>query len=379
MSVNVLRNTRLQVPAKGKARTDRRATRLRVESLESRDVPAPLLALDFNSNSSPTAGGYTGVKPVPYTATNHLGWEDLTGITGMDRQSSNALTRDIHAGTSGTFLADVPNGTYNVVVGLGDKSAARDKVSVWAEGQSLAANVTTQTGKFLEVRGRVTVSDGQFSLRLVDGGGASTKFALNYLKVTPDDPNTPSLWAADAKPGGNSSASQSKELGVRFRAAADGFITGIRYYKASGSSGTHTGSLWSASGVRLATATFTAETASGWQEVLFSTPVAIHAGTTYVASYLAPRGAYAVDPDYFTVSGVTNGPLTVLPTAQGGGGVSGPGGAVPTNTVGNANYWVDVLYERVPVAPFVTATHPREQRHQRGDLGRRSPSRSARP
>ena len=39
-------------------------------------------------------------------------------------------------------------------------------------------------------------------------------------------------------------------------------------------------------GVSLATATFTNETASGWQEVLFSTPVAITAGVTYVASYI---------------------------------------------------------------------------------------------
>ena len=53
------------------------------------------------------------------------------------------------------------------------------------------------------------------------------------------------------------------------------------------------GHLWDASGNLLATATFTGETASGWQEVDFTNPVAITANTTYVASYFAPAGGYA--------------------------------------------------------------------------------------
>ena len=39
--------------------------------------------------------------------------------------------------------------------------------------------------------------------------------------------------------------------------------------------------LWSATGTLLATATFTNETASGWQQANFSNPVPITAGTTY--------------------------------------------------------------------------------------------------
>ena len=47
------------------------------------------------------------------------------------------------------------------------------------------------------------------------------------------------------------------------------------------------------SGQLLATATFTGETASGWQQVNFATPVAINPNTTYVASYFAPKGHYS--------------------------------------------------------------------------------------
>ena len=49
----------------------------------------------------------------------------------------------------------------------------------------------------------------------------------------------------------------------------------------------------------LAQATFTNESATGWETVLFATPVAINAGTTYVASYHSDAGHYAIDHGYF--------------------------------------------------------------------------------
>ena len=76
-------------------------------------------------------------------------------------------------------------------------------------------------------------------------------------------------------------------------------ITGIRFYKGSANTGTHVGDLWSSSGTLLATATFTNETASGWQQVNFSSPVSITAGTTYIASYHTNTGHYADTPYYF--------------------------------------------------------------------------------
>ena len=50
----------------------------------------------------------------------------------------------------------------------------------------------------------------------------------------------------------------------------------------------------------LATATFTNETASGWQQVNFSTPITIAAGTTYVASYHTNVGRYAATTGFFS-------------------------------------------------------------------------------
>src|SRR5262249_42301528 len=80
------------------------------------------------------------------------------------------------------------------------------------------------------------------------------------------------------------------ELGMKFKADNSGWITGVRFYKADANTGTHIGKLWAADGTRLATATFANETANGWQTVTFASPVAVTAGTTYVASYHTDSG-----------------------------------------------------------------------------------------
>ena len=83
-------------------------------------------------------------------------------------------------------------------------------------------------------------------------------------------------------------------LGVQFQAASSGYITGVRFYKEADDTGTHIGSLWTSTGTLLASRARSAnETASGWQELDFSAPVAVTAGTTYVASYFTSTGHYA--------------------------------------------------------------------------------------
>ena len=122
---------------------------------------------------------------------------------------------------------------------------------------------------------------------------------------------------------------------MKFKADVSGTITGIRFYKGAGNTGTHVGNLWSASGTQLASATFTNETASGWQQVNFTTPVSITAGTVYVASYFAPVGHYAADGGYFATAGVDNVPLHALQDGvSGGNGVYayGSAAAFPSNT-----------------------------------------------
>jgi hypothetical protein len=157
-----------------------------------------------------------------------------------------------------------------------------------------------------------------------------------------------SIWNQFTVPGTASHTDTgSVSLGVKFRSSSAGQITGIRFYKGPANTGTHTAHLWSASGTPLASATFVNETASGWQTVLFSSPIPISANTTYVASYFAPQGGYARDAAYFAGTGVTNGALTAPGTAAVGGNgvyVYGSTALFPTNTYDATNYWVDVLF-----------------------------------
>ncbi|MEU7861916.1 DUF4082 domain-containing protein [Nonomuraea sp. NPDC049141] len=155
------------------------------------------------------------------------------------------------------------------------------------------------------------------------------------------------LWTPETVPATAANTdNKAVELGVKFRATSQGFIRGIRFYKGTTNTGTHTGSLWSSTGQQLATATFTNETASGWQQVEFSTPVAVIPGTTYVASYYAPTGHYAVNRNYF-LAAYTNGPLTALASgASGGNGVYtySATSTFPTSSISATNYWVDVVF-----------------------------------
>ena len=137
------------------------------------------------------------------------------------------------------------------------------------------------------------------------------------------------------------------ELGVKFRSTVAGRVTGVRFYKSTTNTGTHVGSLWSSTGTLLGRVTFTNETASGWQQADFATPVAIAANTTYVISYHLTVGHYADDQNYFATAR-TNGPLTALANggATGVNGVYGVGAnpVFPTLGWNSSNYWVDVVF-----------------------------------
>jgi hypothetical protein len=162
-----------------------------------------------------------------------------------------------------------------------------------------------------------------------------------------------SIWGPNVAPAkADSGDSQSGIFGVKFTSDLNGTVNGIRFYKASTNTGTHIGSLWTAGGQLLASATFTSETSSGWQQVNFAQPVSISANTTYVASYFAPSGHYSESEQYLD------------PPLRGGASLSAPplhaaldtfashnglytyatSNTFPGQTFNGENYWVDVAF-----------------------------------
>jgi hypothetical protein len=147
------------------------------------------------------------------------------------------------------------------------------------------------------------------------------------------------------------------ELGVRFRSETDGYVTGIRFWKAAGNRGMHFVNLWSeapnaatapvAGGRLLASATPLAESDAGWQTASFAVPVEIQAGVEYVAAYHSATG-YADDLGYFGGRQVYDPPLRAIDSAYRYGPT-----AFPFRNALHANYWVEPVF--VPTAPFTHA------------------------
>lgn len=135
------------------------------------------------------------------------------------------------------------------------------------------------------------------------------------------------------------------ELGLKFKTSIAGKITAIRFWKARGNDGVHTGQLYTTGGSLLASKDFTNETDSGWQQVLFDAPVPIQANTTYVAAYFSSLGKYSSTKDGLK-TGLSNSPLSApADSVEGYNGLfkycSSP--VLPDTSFVSNNYWVDII------------------------------------
>ena len=202
----------------------------------------------------------------------------------------------------------------------------------------------------------VPANSGPLSIqsRAVDDSGNLEVPAPNMTLAVSPPPCPCSIWPSTAAPGNPDAGPYSPlELGVQFRADSSGYITGIRFYKSAANIGVHVGNLWSSSGALLASATFTGETTSGWQQVNFLNPVAITANTVYVASYHTNVGHFSEDQNYFATSGVDNSPLHALANSGGSNGVYafGSTSVFPTSGYNASNFWMDVVFNYNVEAP----------------------------
>jgi len=284
-----------------------------------------------------------------------MGVQPTTLMTGLTPATASA------DGTAPTSTISAP--TNDATVPVGDPATVTGTASDGGAGRVGGIEVSTDDGQtwhratgreswtytftpssagVFKIRSRATDDSANMetpgpgiSVTAGDGGGGGS---TNNCPCT--------IWPDTATPDRTDPDRSAVEVGVRFRAAADGMVTGIRFYKPVESTGTHVGSLWTNTGTRLGNVTFTNESARGWQQALFAEPIPIQAGTTYVASYFTPS-RYAVSSNYF-ISPVTSGPLTALQDGtDGGNGVyryTNTAGAFPNNTFKSENYWVDVVF-----------------------------------
>ncbi|WP_197446257.1 DUF4082 domain-containing protein [Tautonia plasticadhaerens] len=318
-------------------------------------------------------------NPVPFT-------------TGVIKGIEYGFFQAISGTISATYTADTtaptvvatspPNGAFNIIADASVTATFSEPVTAAtialtlrdAGGVAVPATVTYDAAtRTATLDPTSPLASGTTYTATLSGatdaaGNAIAPISWSFATVSaplPLPPGDHSIWGDSTAPTiVSANDAGAVELGVKFRADAAGQVTGLRFYKGPQNTGTHVGHLWTAGGTLLAQATFVGETASGWQQVSFASPVAIAAGATYVASYHAPNGRYAFDSQYFAAAGIANPPIRLLRDGEdGGNGVYryGPSGSFPNSTYQSANYWVDVVFTAAvadTTAPTVTARSP---------------------
>jgi len=291
-------------------------------------------------------GSGGGFPTNSYNATNY--WVDVVFNAIPDTTPPTVVSENPAPNSTGaannpgtvsvTFNKPVQSGTISFV--LTDPKQNVVPTTLSYNGQSFTATLTSNSALAVFTTYTATVSGATDLSGNVMTGPVTWSFTTGA--------GTYNLWNSSTTPAvASANDSGAIEVGVKFESSIAGSITGVRFYKGSANNGTHIGHLWDSAGNLLTTGTFTGETASGWQQVNFSSPVAIAANTIYIASYYAPVGSYSYTSAYFASIGQSSGPLLAPSSPSIGGNgvyVYGSGGGFPSNSYNASNYWVDVVF-----------------------------------
>ena len=301
-------------------------------------------------------------------------WVDVVfSVTppGPDTTPPTVLSTTPSSGASGVAIGSNVRATFSEALDPVTVTSANFELRDAAD-QLVTAAVTWDAATFSAVLDPTAALaySATYTATLVSGGVTDVAgnplaavYAWTFTTQAEAAPGSVSIWAGGGSPSvPDLTDGQTIEVGVKFRSSVAGYITGLRFYKGPLNVGTHLGRLWTSAGTLLATVTFSGETESGWQEASLPSPVAIAAGTTYVASYYSPTGHFSVTEGGLTEA-VTNYPLTALAAGtDGGNGVYRYGSGFPTGTYLSSNYWVDVVFNVTAppdaIPPTVLSTTP---------------------
>ena len=326
-----------------------------------------------------------------YTGTVILATSDPQGSAVPSSYTFTAADRGVHnfsvsfktAGIQSVTVSDSVAGIAATLAGISVTPAAPSGLTATAASNSqinlawtgsvgatgyIIQRSTSGSGGWTQVgttaAGTTTYSDTNLTAgttyyyRIQATGGSGSAFGNTATATTTGgtvSTTTYSAWGNGYTPSVNAYSYGSYEVGLKFSSSVSGMVTGVRFYKEPWMGGVfHVGHLWSSTGALLATAFFTGETFSGWQQVSFASPVSISANTTYTISFTTGGGYFGITTNSFGTTS-TNGPLQIPANA----GVFGYSGAFPTYSSGGLNFWADVVFapsSTASVSPKTTVT-----------------------
>ncbi len=247
-----------------------------------------------------------------------------------------AITRDVIAGIEYGFV-DAEPGSYAAVYGLPDCDPMDPVLStdktLLCPGEEAHLTITTSS------------NDGPFTVVINGITYTNVSSGIPFTSIQASSGVQEHIFNGTPAPPVDGDANE-VELGVRFTVDGAGVIEGIRFMPGGAVvPAGRTVTLWDGPGHIIGSGTSQNETMSGWQNVLFASPVAVGSGQTYTASMHVPDGirySYGSGGDGFG-SPRTNGSISV--PANGGVFRYGPI-ALPTQVFNGTNYWVDVIYRK---------------------------------
>jgi hypothetical protein len=275
------------------------------------------------------AWSFSTAAPVAPTVVSTTPASSATGVaTTAPVQATFSLAMDASTITSATFALTTSGG-------------ASVPAAVTYDSVTKVATLTPTGALSISATYTATISTAVKS-----AAGASLASAKTWSFTTAGCPCSLMAGLTPASTGldvvdGRGAGTWTYELGTQIQVSSASTLTGIRFYKDAGETGTHVGTVWSTSGTALATVTFTGESASGWQQATFSSPVSLTAGATYTVS--VGFNTRFVMSGAGLGSQLTAGPLS---SVVGGNGVFGnAAGVFPSNSWNASNYFVDAVVQ----------------------------------
>jgi hypothetical protein len=147
------------------------------------DTNATQYNYDFGTSTSPVTSGWTAITP---NTTGDISWS--ASVDSRDRGAGggvNDINRDfVFSNKPITLRHKIANGTWGVILNMGDKTNPHDLMAVKAEGILQKNNINNAAGEFPYVTFDVTVNDGQLDIEFSDAGGSDANWVVTRMTLT---------------------------------------------------------------------------------------------------------------------------------------------------------------------------------------------------